>query len=169
MVKKEVKKRKPPKSLPEKILVPAIVTIFAIFFVILPLVMYLGSTNPPRPWEKCIVASGSGLFCEDYFAYADEGIIILHIKNVINETVNIKIEEVTITLRGGQNCTNSSIGSENKVINFKERVDISISGCSFSYGTKIHGDIDIRYSRGGGPLETTVGEIRTVASNSPEF
>ena len=118
---------------------------------------YFGVLNPERflP-EKCLIASGSGLFCDDYNAVSGAGITI-RIKNILTEDVTITSVVVT-----DPSITCSFSGST--TITPDSTSDFLAACVGLTSGQKIKGDISINYNKVSGLSRTTSGSLVTIAS-----
>jgi len=118
---------------------------------------YFGVLNPERflP-EKCLIASGSGLFCDDYNAVSGAGITI-RIKNILTESVTVT--DVVVT---DPSITCTFAGSV--VVTADDTADFLAACIGLTAGQKIKGDITIEYSKAGGLARTTSGNLVTTAA-----
>ena len=118
---------------------------------------YFGVLSPERflP-EKCVIATGSGLFCEDHSAAA--GTVTLRLKNILTETITITSVSLSLT---GETCTDYTTSTD---IAADATADIPITCTTVASGDKIKGDITISYSKTGGLSKSTTGTIVTTAS-----
>jgi hypothetical protein len=131
---------------------------------------YFGVLSPDRlvP-EKCVIASGSGLFCDDYAATTDD--ITLRIKNILADEINI----TGITLNGTNfDCHVDMTGvGEAVVISADQFGNIAITvgdpgdDCTqaLTAGDKLNVDITIDYqkSSSGLPKKATGQLVTTIA------
>nr|MBI4156960.1 hypothetical protein [Candidatus Woesearchaeota archaeon] len=118
---------------------------------------YFGVLNPERflP-EKCLIASGSGLFCDDYNAVAGSGITV-RVRNILTESVTLT--EVVVT---DPSVTCTWTGST--AITADNTADFLAACVGLTAGQKIKGDITIEYSKAGGLARTTTGNLVTTAA-----
>jgi len=118
---------------------------------------YFGVLNPDRflP-EKCLIASGSGLFCDDYNAVAGSG-ITLRIHNILTEGVTITGVTVTDT-----SITCTWTGST--AITADDTADFLAACIGLTAGQKVKGDITVEYSKAGGLARSTTGNVVTTAA-----
>lgn len=109
---------------------------------------YFGVLNPDKflP-EKCVIATGSGLFCDDYSATASDDDITFRLKNLLTEQVTVTYIDLNAT---GIACdpdtsfTTATISSDGTT-------DFDYEGCTtdIKAGDKIKGDVLIIYNTGG--------------------
>lgn len=124
---------------------------------------YFGVLSPEKflP-EKCVIATGSGLFCDDYAADSTANQITLRIKNILTETVTLTAVDV-VDSAAGRTCSWS--GSQD--ITADSTVDMN-TACpadpALGSGDKVKADISITYSKVGGLNKTTTGNLVTTAS-----
>ncbi len=106
--------------------------------------------------EKCVIAAGSGLFCDDYSASGTD--LTLRVKNILPDAVNVTSIAVTAT---GETCTTWTGGTS---INTDETADFTVTCGTLASGDKLTGDLAIGYSRAGGLARTTTGQIVTTSA-----
>ncbi len=118
---------------------------------------YFGVLNPDKflP-EKCVLSTGSGLYCDDYSASA--GTVTLRIKNILNEQV--AVANVTITATG-ETCTSYTTSTN---IPADDTRDFPIACSTVVSGDKVKGDIVIIFTPTGGLAKTSTGSIVTTAA-----
>ena len=118
---------------------------------------YFGVLSPERflP-EKCIIASGSGLFCDDYNAVSGSGVTV-RVRNILTEDVTITSVVVT-----DPSITCSFSGST--TITPDSTSDFLAACVGLTSGQKIKGDISINYNKVSGLSRTTSGSLVTIAS-----
>ena len=130
---------------------------------------YFGVLSPERlvP-EKCVIASGSGLFCDDYAAVTNQ--ITIRVKNILADEINI----TAITLNGTNfNCYETFTGVDEIIIQPDQFDDVVITlvaadpnGCvPLTAGEKLNVDITVDYTKGasGLPKKATGQLVTTVA------
>ena len=118
---------------------------------------YFGVLRPERLLpEKCIVATGSGLFCEDYSVLADN--VTIRIKNILADPVNITLIHMTPV---GETCTD---WAGNQGINTDTTSDFLITCGTITTGDKVKADIEITFNKVGGLSRTTTGQMVTTSS-----
>jgi hypothetical protein len=118
---------------------------------------YFGVLRPERLLpEKCVIATGSGLYCDDYSASGTT--LTLRLKNLLPDNVNVTAISVTIT---GETCTDWT-GAQ--IISPDSTADIAITCATFASGDKVKGDLSITYSKAGGLSRTASGQIVTTVS-----
>ena len=119
---------------------------------------YFGVLRPERLLpEKCVVATGSGLYCDDYSASGTTGILTLRLKNILADPVNITGVNLTGT---GMGCTAWS-GTTEIIPDAVADFDVD---CGLSSGDKIKADISIQFGIAGGLAKTTTGQLVTTAA-----
>jgi len=106
--------------------------------------------------EKCIIASGSGLFCDDYSATGSS--VTLRVKNILPESVNVTNVAVTAT---DETCT---AWSGDVQVGTDATQDFVVTCGTLASGDKLTGDLAITYARAGGLTRTTTGQIVTTAA-----
>ncbi len=118
---------------------------------------YFGVLSPERflP-EKCVVSTGSGLFCDDYSASGTT--VTLRIKNILTETVTISGISLSVT---GETCTDWS-GPQD--ISADATQDLPITCSTLASGDKVKGDISITFAKVGGLNKTAAGQLVTTTS-----
>ena len=113
---------------------------------------YFGVLNPDRflP-EKCVISTGSGMFCEDHTA--DTTGITIRVKNILAESV---------TVTDVSTDTPACAWTGTQAIAADGTFDFALAGCTPASGDKIKADITIAYSKGAAGLaRTTTGSIVT--------
>ena len=119
---------------------------------------YFGVLRPERLLpEKCIVATGSGLYCDDYSASGATGTVTLRLKNILADTVNVTSVNLTGT---GLDCT---ADTTTRAILPDGIADFYVN-CSLTSGEKIKADISIQFGVAGGLAKTTTGQLVTTAA-----
>ena len=116
---------------------------------------YFGVLNPERVLpEKCLLPTGSGLFCDDYSSNAADNIITLRLHNILGESVTVKsvsADDPTCTWSGAQ-----AIAADGKE-------DVIISCADLVSGQKVKADITVSYQKGSDGLDkSTIGSLITV-------
>jgi len=122
---------------------------------------YFGVLSPEQflP-EKCTIASGSGMFCDDHSADATANTVTLRIHNILTDEITIAINSATITYDAGTTtCTGPAAAL---VINPDTKDDLVIP-CALDDGDKVKGDIAIEYTKTGGLTKTASGALVTTA------
>ena len=125
---------------------------------------YFGVLKPEQfiP-EKCVIASTSGLYCEDFTA-DDLNDITIRIKNVADKSaaINSIIIATGISGIGKTVCTSSGSASIAK----DSSADFAIgTGCDLESGDKIKGNIIINYQRDDFN-KTTTGSLTSYVSEA---
>ncbi len=114
---------------------------------------YFGVLSPEKflP-EKCIISTGSGLFCQEFSVTAGTG-VTLRIKNILTDSVT-----VTSVSTDTPSCTN--VGG---TIAADGYTDFPLACTGIASGDKIKAKITVEYSVGtAGLAKTTTGQIITV-------
>jgi len=118
---------------------------------------YFGVLSPEQflP-EKCVVSSGSGLFCDDFTASSADNSITVRVKNILAESV-------TITAMSTDTPACTAPGTEvPQIIAADSTEDIKMTGCTLTADDKIKADLSIEYSKGTAGLNrTTTGSLVT--------
>jgi len=121
---------------------------------------YFGVLSPEKLLpEKCVIPTGSGLFCADFAAEAGVG-IKLKLKNMLSEKVDIAVGGINVTY-DTNTCTNAAAvtidpDGTSGIITIGE-------GCTVAKG-KIKGDITIKFTPEGGIPKSTIGTLVTTAA-----
>jgi len=122
---------------------------------------YFGVLSPEKLLpEKCIVATGSGLFCDKNLVTADAAgdKVTMRLKNILTDPIVIN----SIAL--GTTCTDSTIGTS---IAAEAAADVVIDCTGLTAG-KLKADLTIQYTvvaAEGGPFNKTVsGSLVTTAA-----
>lgn len=130
---------------------------------------YFGVLNPERflP-EKCVLASGSGLFCDDHAADGTANTVTLRIKNILNEDLTIDTISLDAT---GETCTDlepsagdCSVTAGLDTIPADNTCDYTITCSTVTSGDKVKADISITYATIGGLQKTATGQLVTTAA-----
>lgn len=118
---------------------------------------YFGVLSPERflP-EKCVVSTGSGLFCEDYSASGTT--VTLRIKNILTESVTVSNIALTVT---GETCAPMTTSTPISADNY---TDFDITCSTLASGDKVKGDIAISFAKVGGLNKTAAGQLVTTTS-----
>ena len=114
---------------------------------------YFGLLNPDLflP-EKCVISSGSGLFCDDFTAGTTG--ITLRLKNILAESV---------TVTSVSTDTPACAWTGTQAIATDGTFDFALTGCTPASGDKVKADITVAYSKGASGLaRSTTGSIVTV-------
>ena len=116
---------------------------------------YFGVLNPEKILpEKCILSTGSGLFCEDHTASSTDDTITLRIHNILSDSVTVSSVSIADPA-----C--SSSGSV--VIAADEKSDVVLDCSDLIPSQKIKGDITVAFQKGSDGLDkSTTGSIVTV-------
>ena len=129
---------------------------------------YFGVLNPDRLLpEKCVIATGSGLFCVQHTAAV--GSITIRVQNILNEDVIISAIDATVdqnacTTTSPNIAVRCSVTGGSGIIGSDETCDYTIACPLILAGDKIKGDLTISYTIGvGGLPKTTTGTIVTTA------
>lgn len=118
---------------------------------------YFGVLRPEKLLpEKCIVATGSGLYCDDYNAAGTT--VTLRLKNMLPDAVTVTDVVITAT---GETCT---AWSGTQAINPDATADIAVTCATLAAGDRIKGDLSISFSKAGGLARTASGQLVTTAS-----
>ena len=123
---------------------------------------YFGVLSPERflP-EKCVLSSGSGLFCDDHSAAV--GSVTMRIKNLLDNNVNVTA--ITLTLVG-ESCVTLSPPAGTQITE-DNTSDFTVTCASIASGDKVKGDLLVTYFEGTTPpglTRTTSGQIVTTAT-----
>ena len=118
---------------------------------------YFGVLKPEKflP-EKCVIATGSGLFCDDFTASGTT--VTLRIKNILTDTVTISGIGLGVV---GETCTDWS-GSQDISADATQDFDITCS--TLIAGDKIKADVTVSFSKAGGLNKTATGQLVTTTS-----
>jgi hypothetical protein len=118
---------------------------------------YFGVLSPEEILpEKCLVASGSGLFCDDFNALAGAGITLrIH---------NIHTEDVTVTAITATDPSVTCSFTGSTIIAADGTTDFLAACTGLTSGQKVKADLLISYSKVGGLAKTTVGSVVTTAA-----
>lgn len=124
---------------------------------------YFGVLSPEKLLpEKCIISSGSGLYCDDFAA--STGTVTIQLKNLLTDpvtisSINVVSFPVGVLDGGATDCTPTSIGTINS-----DATAVAIITCTgLEAGEKVKGDLSISFSKAGGLNKTTSGSIVTTA------
>ena len=118
---------------------------------------YFGVLRPEKLLpEKCVIATGSGLYCDDYSAAGTN--LTFRIKNMLADPVNVTAISVTLT-GPTKTCTPFS---GNTLIAVDDTATFSLV-CPTASGDKIKGDFDITFAKAGGLSKTATGQLVTTA------
>jgi len=118
---------------------------------------YFGVLRPEKMLpEKCVIATGSGLYCDDYSASGTT--VTLRIKNMLSEQVNVTAITLTAT---GETCT---AWSGNQAIVADGTSDFAITCGTLAAGDKIKGDFEVTFAEVGGLAKSTTGQLVTTAA-----
>ncbi len=116
---------------------------------------YFGVLRPERLLpEKCIVATGSGLYCDDY-SVSDTGDVTLRLKNMLADSVNVTRVNLVIT---GETCTDWTGSTE---IASDATSDFIVTCATLTSGDKIKAEIAISFSKVDGLPKTASGQLVT--------
>ena len=120
---------------------------------------YFGVLNPDRflP-EKCIIASGSGLYCYDHNAFPGSG-VNLRIQNVLTEPLvitGIILTDPDIVCSFSGSTTIPKDGIE----------DFTVACSGLNRDQKIKADMSINYNKVGGLTKTASGNLVTKAAST---
>jgi len=105
--------------------------------------------------EKCIISSGSGLYCDDFSVSGTT--ITIRIKNILQSTVNITAINVTGIV--GETCLENTTAV---AITADQTADLTIACSTLAPGDNLKGDIDISFNKLGGLSKVTNGQLVTV-------
>ena len=128
---------------------------------------YFGVLSPEKLLpEKCVISSGSGLYCDDFAATTNT--VTLQVKNLLADTVTISsINIVSLpdgTLDSGNDCTATTLVSNATItINSDQELTIPITCTGLAIAEKVKGDVSITFSKAGGLNKTTSGSLVTTA------
>lgn len=118
---------------------------------------YFGVLRPEKLLpEKCVIATGSGLFCDDYTATTTG--VTLRLKNMMPDALTVTALTLTAT---GETC---AAWSGTLAINPDATGDVPVSCSTLLTGDKIKGDMTITYSKAGGLARTASGQIVTTVA-----
>ena len=121
---------------------------------------YFGVLSPEKflP-EKCVISSGSGLFCNEFTSSSSAETVTIRLKNILTESAwvdSISMDSPSCSF----STANTKVGSDNTT-------DFSL-GCSggLTKGDKIKGTLTIVYdvgsTAGEGLSKSTTGQLVTV-------
>lgn len=116
---------------------------------------YFGVLSPDRflP-EKCVISTGSGLFCDDFAVDATADTITLRVHNILTDQVTITGASSSITwANGGSTCNAADLTLAG------DATDNLVFSCTLASGEKIKGDIVIAYQKAGGLSKSTTGTL----------
>ena len=118
---------------------------------------YFGVLSPERflP-EKCVISTGSGLFCDDYSASA--GSVTLRVKNILADTVTVSGITLDVT---GETCTAWSGATDITPDNY---TDFDITCGTLASGDKVKADVQIDFAKVGGLSKTATGQLVTTTT-----
>ncbi|MFH2027836.1 MAG: hypothetical protein ABIJ08_01740 [Nanoarchaeota archaeon] len=113
---------------------------------------YFGVLSPEQflP-EKCLISSGSGLFCEDFTVSGTT--VTVRVKNILTESVTLSSVALDAT---GETCTTNTASTE---IAADGTADVAITCATLASGDKVKGDLTIAFSKSGGLNKTTTGTL----------
>ena len=97
--------------------------------------------------EKCVVSTGSGMFCDD-FSIDSNALVRLNVHNILNE--GMTGITVTLTNPAGGSCTNAVA-----VDIAADSTEVVSLACSPVLDPKVKGDLVIVYTVGGFQKTTT--------------
>lgn len=121
---------------------------------------YFGVLSPEKflP-EKCVISSGSGLFCDEFTSSSSADTVTIRLKNILTEST--WVDSVSM------DAPSCSFSTADTKISADNTTDFSL-GCSggLNKGDKIKGTLTITYdvgsTAGEGLSKTTTGQIVTV-------
>lgn len=119
---------------------------------------YFGVLSPEKLLpEKCVIPTGTGLFCDKNLvsAKAATDIVTIRIRNSLADTVTIRAIAVSPTCGTETSYTNRTIASDTS-----EDFDVTCTGLEVG---KLKGDLTIRYEVELFPKATTGSIITTAA------
>ncbi len=118
---------------------------------------YFGVLSPERflP-EKCVISTGSGLYCDDYSASGTT--VTLRIKNILTDTITVSGITLDVT---GETCDALNITQD---VSADSTYDFGITCGTLVSGDKIKGDISISFAKVGGLSKTAAGQLVTTSS-----
>ena len=128
---------------------------------------YFGVLSPEKLLpEKCVIASGSGLFCDDFAATIDT--VTLQIKNLLTNTVTLNSVNVINlpdgVLASGNDCTATTlINNATITIDTDQTTSVAVTCTGLATGEKVKGDISINFAKAGGLNKATSGSLVTTA------
>ncbi len=129
---------------------------------------YFGVLNPDKLLgEKCTISTGSGLWCDDYVAYAGNDTITIRMKNILTKKVTVaSTSYVDLGKIAGNDCTAliAGVGGE---ISADSTAGITFqcqAGALFNANDKLKGDIKLDYTPEGGFAKTTGGNVIVTAT-----
>ena len=118
---------------------------------------YFGVLNPEKflP-EKCVIASGSGLFCEDFSTSSASNEVKFRIKNILTEKVivsKIELDEPSCVDSAGGEIKADSVG------------EFTLSCSALESKQKIKGNIIITYKKASSNfIKSTTGSLTTIVA-----
>jgi hypothetical protein len=119
--------------------------------------IYFGVTKPDRMMpEKCVLSTGSGLFCAEFSASDTDDAVTLRVKNILTDSVT-----VTAVSLDSPACDDGGTGG---VITADGTNDFVLDCAGgLASGDKIKGSIVIEYSVGAAGLaKSTSGQLQTI-------
>ena len=120
---------------------------------------YFGVLSPEKflP-EKCIVSTGSGIFCNEFSANAATDTVTLRLKNILTDSM--WVDSVALNSPA---CTYSTANTQ---IAADGTTDFALTGCTLTSGDKIKATITITYdvgtAAGAGLSKSTTGQLVSV-------
>ncbi|MFH1323650.1 MAG: hypothetical protein ABIH64_00230 [Nanoarchaeota archaeon] len=115
---------------------------------------YFGVLSPEKflP-EKCVISSGSGLFCQEFSATAGTG-VTLRIKNILTDSVSVTAASTDVP-----SCTWTGTGA----IAADGYTDFPLACTGIASKDKIKATVTVAYSVGASGLpKSTTGQLVTV-------
>lgn len=118
---------------------------------------YFGVLRPERLLpEKCVIATGSGVYCDDYSASGTS--ITLQLKNIQADAITINSVNATVS---GETCT----ANVNVTTIQPDATTTLVIPCStFASGDKVKADLAINYNKIGGLAKTASGQLVTTVA-----
>jgi hypothetical protein len=127
---------------------------------------YFGVLSPDKflP-EKCVISSGSGLFCSNFNIDSTTGDIGLFVKNSLSDDIDVKASS-SLKVDGAAVCTAST--GPFKIDADKDNT-VTFTGCGFSSGDKLKMDIAIDYDilDSAGAVTFSKGTTGTLVARAP--
>ncbi|MFH1249237.1 MAG: hypothetical protein V1660_03725 [archaeon] len=116
---------------------------------------YFGVLRPERLLpEKCVIATGSGVYCDDFSATTTG--VTFRLKNMLPESITLSSVSITAT---GETCAANTNAT---VIASDATGDVIVTCSTLASGDKLKGDVAIAYTKSGGLSKQTTGQLVTV-------
>jgi len=106
--------------------------------------------------EECILATGSGLICEDHSASASADTVTVRIGNILPDAIQVTSVDIVYS---NDACTAYTTST---TINPDSTADIPVS-CTLAADDKVTGTVKVTFNTVGGLSKTIAGTISTTA------